>query len=69
MTATSPRPTFTNVYRTGGTAMCEWRRCLPVATREKANQQRAEVERMGYKTLTFKTHELDSIGMPEGWDA
>ena len=49
--------TFTNVYRTGGYAMCEWQKCLPVETREHAQSQRADIERMGYKTLTFKTHE------------
>jgi len=39
------------------------------ATREAANTQRAEVERMGYKAIVHKTHELDATGMPVGWDA
>ena len=67
---TSPRrTTFTVVYRTGGTENCTWRRTMAYATREEARESAASVERMGYKALVHKTHEIDAIGMPEGWDA
>lgn len=60
--------TFTTVYRTGGTANAKWHAALPVATREEADRQREEVERMGYKALVKTTREVELHGLPEGWD-
>jgi hypothetical protein len=58
---------FTTVYRIGGTARFEWRRCVPVATKAEALKQRDEIGNMGYKALVFDTQTLDAVGMPEGW--
>lgn len=58
---------YTVVYRTGGTANCKWNRTV-TGTRAECEKMRTDTEKMGYKALLFKTVQLDSIGMPEGWD-
>lgn len=60
---------YTVIYRTGGRARCIWKRCAPVPTWREAEEQRAEIERMGYRASIFDTDQLDRIGMPEGWEA
>jgi hypothetical protein len=62
--------TFTIAYRSGGTSNCVWTRVLEVyPTREAAQVLVAEIERGGRKALIYKTALLDSIGLPQGWEA
>lgn len=35
----------------------------------EADADRASMELMGYKAMTFETSKLNAIGMPVGWDA
>ena len=60
---------FTVVYRTGGTENCQWRRTSALSSKEAARDLANLNERMGYKSLVFKTGDLDSLGMPTGWEA
>lgn len=60
---------YTVIYRTGGTENFQWKKCLPVATREKAFQDKAEIERMGYKSIVHDTDQINAIGLPETYDA
>ena len=65
-----PRDTFSVAYRTGGTARCIWKRTYTQhATISAAMVEIDAIERMGYKALWYPTSQLDSIGVPEGWDA
>ena len=59
---------YTVVYRTGGTENCEWKRTSNFSSRDEADRVRAETERMGYRALVFTAHNIDAIGMPQGWD-
>ena len=61
--------TYTVYYRTGGTENCTWKKAFPVATRDLARKQQAEIQQMGYKALIAQTSRLDAIGLPEGWTA
>jgi hypothetical protein len=61
---------FALVYRTGGKLSCKWNRVLEnFETRQAAEEAATKIEKMGYKTLIFKRGMLDSIGLPEGWEA
>ena len=61
--------TYTVIYRTGGPARCKWHRTTPAhATRASAASYASDIERMGYKTLVHRTHILDAVGMPVGWE-
>lgn len=59
--------TFTTVYRMGGYLNATWHKALPVATREEALKQKAEIERGGRKAIVFETKTLDVVGVPVGW--
>lgn len=61
--------TFTVVYRTGGKLNCEWKRTIPFPLQDEAKKVGREIERGGRKALIFDTAQLNSIGMPVGWDA
>lgn len=64
------RKFYAVIYRTGGRERFQWRRVLTsYASRDAAQEDADMIERMGYKTLIHDAHLLDSIGMPEGWDA
>ncbi len=64
------RNTWTVVYRTGGTALCQWRRVFDTYTDESAARKVAEeIERGGRCALVFISRQLETIGMPEGWDS
>ena len=69
MQTRNTRTTYTVAYRMGGTANCTWHRTLAFSTRDEARRVADDVERGGRKALVFKTHELDAIGMPVGWEA
>jgi hypothetical protein len=62
---------FTAVYQMGG-ANGDWRRCLPVDSREAAQTQVDEIVRGGRPAYVHDTFALNVIGMPEGpspyWD-
>ncbi len=61
---------FSVAYRTGGPALCQWRRVYETfPTREAARACAERTERMGYKSNIYKTAELDRIGLPVGWDS
>ncbi len=62
----SPR-SYTVIYRMGGPALCNWKRCIPVPTLQKARTMANGIERMGYKTLVWGTQNLNSVGLPVGW--
>lgn len=62
--------TFSIVYRTGSPERCAWHRVLDTfPSKDATREKRDEIERMGYKTLIFRTYELNALGMPEGWNA
>ena len=61
--------TFTVVYRVGGTENFKWCKALPVATREAAELQKAEVIRGGRPAMVFDTERLEAVGLPETYDA
>jgi len=60
---------FTVLYRIGRTGNAKWRRCPPVSTLNEANKQKADIERMGYKTLVHVAARLDAVGMTKWWAA
>lgn len=61
--------TFSVAYRKGGTAQFSWNRVLEVyATREAANASAQDLGKMGYKSIVYKTADLDSIGLPDTWE-
>ena len=62
-----PRQSYTVVYRMGGYLNATWHRCVPVATKEEALEQAAEIERGGRKALVRPTAEWDSVGLPVGF--
>ena len=55
-------------YRTGGTENATWHRTINYATKEEAVQSALDNEEMGYKSLVFKAHDLDVIGLPQGYN-
>jgi hypothetical protein len=57
------------IYRTGGTVNFKWNRVLGSFNREEAVSECESLERMGYPTLMHDVEMLDSIGMPETFDA
>jgi len=59
--------TFTTIYRCGGYVNATWHKAFPVATREKAEAQKAEIERGGRKAIVVETAKLDVVGLPVGW--
>ena len=61
--------TFTVAYRTGGTAAFAWRTTVPFSTYDLAEQAAGDIRRGGRKALVFDTARLDSIGLPETWEA
>ena len=58
--------TYTTVYYMGGTLNGRWQRALPVATKEEAIAQVADIERGGRVALYNRTEVWDAIGLPEG---
>jgi hypothetical protein len=61
--------TWTVIYRQGGTKRYRWVRTLDVETEENAQSHVVGLEKMGYRALKVKTAQLETLGMPEGWDA
>ena len=62
--------TFTVIYRTGGTENFKWNRVGErYPDRASAKESAASLERMGYPSLVHDTKLLDSIGLPESFDA
>ncbi len=61
--------TYTIIYRTGGANNFQWHRIDPLPTYREARAKEGEINQMGYTTLTHVTSELNSIGMPEGYDS
>jgi hypothetical protein len=60
---------YSVIYRTGGTVNFKWKRVLNIfIDKESAQMKKDELEKMGYKTLIFKTDQLNSIGLPESYD-
>jgi len=61
--------TYEVIYRTGGTHYCTWRKVLNKCTdRSEALQVAKDLERQGYHALVRTTKELESIGLPVGWE-
>jgi hypothetical protein len=61
--------TYEIAYRIGGTASCKWRKVLAVyATHQEALAEALKIEQSGYKTRIYSTYELETIGLPIGWD-
>jgi hypothetical protein len=58
---------FTVVWRQGTPENCRWNPCLPVAAKDEATKQAAEITLMGYKCIIFDTYQYRSIGGPVGW--
>jgi hypothetical protein len=61
--------TYTVIYRTGGTARCSWHKTQVQRNREDAYALQRDLEKAGYKALVHDTALLNSVGMPEGWEA
>lgn len=62
--------TFTVIYRTGGTENFKWNRVGErYSDRASARESADGLERMGYPALVHDTKLLDSIGLPETFDA
>ena len=62
--------TFTVIYRTGGTENFKWNRVGErYSDRTSAEESADGLERMGYPSLVHDTKLLDSIGLPETFDA
>jgi len=59
---------YTVIYRTGGTENFKWHKCVPVGSHADAEEQKQEIERMGYKAIVHKTAEIESIGLPETYE-
>lgn len=64
-----PAPTFTPYFRTGGTDNFKWHRAAACLTREAAIAAVASLRRAGHAALYQETALLDSIGLPETFDA
>jgi hypothetical protein len=66
----SPAKTFTVYFRTGGTANFKWERQLELhATREAAQASVNELVRMGYPAHYADSQLLNSIGLPDTYEA
>lgn len=62
--------TFTVIYRTGGTENFKWNRVGERYTSKTAAlDSAAELAKMGYPSLVHDAKLLDSIGLPETFDA
>ena len=62
--------TYYIAYRVGGTKLCTWRKVLEAyASHDEALEKAQEIERMGYKTRIFSYRELETVGLPIGWEA
>lgn len=58
------------VYRTGGTHDCSWHRVLELWRREDDAKAAAfDLVMMGYKCLIKTADELETVGIPIGWDS
>lgn len=57
------------VFRTGGTLMFTWRYTLPVIDKAYAQQQKADIERQGYRAMVWRYSDVLTIGLPETYDA
>lgn len=61
--------TFAVAYRSGGTRDCKWTRVGDrFASKAIAKETAEKIERMGFKALVYTTAELDSLGLPIGWE-
>jgi hypothetical protein len=56
---------YTTIYWMGGSLRGKWQRCLPVATKEEAENQAASIRRGGRPALVNLTTAWDTIGLPE----
>jgi hypothetical protein len=57
---------YVAIYRTGGTENFEWRRALPVASKEEVLQQIIELVAMGHTEAFYEDYEKSmAIGLPE----
>ena len=59
--------TYCVVYRMGGTARFEWKRTFP-KSRENAQKDLADIERMGYKAHVADFEQSLKIGLPETYE-
>ena len=66
---TTAAATYTTVYRTGGTANFRWIKCLPVATRNEAETQVAEIQKGGRPAYCRLTSRVESLGVPTTFEA
>lgn len=56
-------------YRQGGTEMCQWHRVLECySSHHEARPKAQEIEHMGYKTIIMSQEEIESQGIPIGWN-
>lgn len=67
--ATMTQILFEIAYRTGGTSNFKWQPVIGAFTRDECAAKRAEIERMGYKTVAHKAGWIETIGLPDGWEA
>ena len=58
--------TYTVYYWMGGAEVGEWRKCLPVTTREEALAQTADINRGGRVAHYADTAQLENVGLPDG---
>lgn len=61
--------TWTVVYRTGGTENAKWHKTLIATSKAEAMEAGKRLGKMGYAWLLMTVHDLNTIGLPEGYDA
>jgi len=59
--------TYEIAYRTGGTLNAVWHPVLGHFDAETCATKRAEIERMGYKTVAHRAGWIAVIGLPIGY--
>lgn len=64
----SPAPSFTVVYRLGGSANFSWQRTVAFSTYAQAEEAAGDIRRGGRPAMVFKTSALDAIGLPETFE-
>lgn len=63
------RKSYTVIYRTGGTDNFKWNKALPVDSLGEAVKQKDRLETSGYPALIHDTAAINSVGLPETYDA
>lgn len=61
------RPDWTVVYQKGGTDNATWHRTLLVGTLEEMQVEEMKLHRSGYNAYTKRIHDVNTIGLPEGY--